>query len=300
MAELKIEVSSKALEKGIDLAKDFLGKLVNPGLEETGLLLKDQVAYWRFKNQIRVLNKAKEYCQQQNIDPKTISLKLLAPLLEHAGLEEDETLQDRWAYLLGNMVDSEQNIDNHVFPYLLSQLSVNEFMVLETVMKKKDDRVEKITKELVEFRAERPIIENKINKKISRLRQEIAAKRENSGDDKNYYSTYELEMEKYEMEKTLRKLPAKEIALIKKIEEAEYVPSGSLKEYQFSNLIRLGVVKVRLLPYNKGQTLEIPNDPNKDYLTVSFEVEIESDLEELYLTELGELFIRACNIRKSN
>jgi len=299
MTELKIEVSSKVLEKGIDVAKEFLDKLVTPALVETGLLLKDQVAYWRFKNQIKILNKANQYCQQQNIDPKTISLKLLAPLLDHASLEEDETLQDRWAYLLGNMVDSEQNIDNHVFPYLLSQLSVEEFLLLEIVLKKKDERVEKITKELSGFRAERPVIENEINKKISSLTQEITTKRKDNIDGKKYSSVHELEIEKYRMETTLKNLPAKEIALIKKIEEAEYVPSGSLKEYQFSNLIRLGVLKVRLLPYTKGQTLEIPNEHYKDYLTVSFEVEIESDLEELYLTELGELFMKACNVRRS-
>ena len=103
----------------------------------TMALDKDSVALWRFKNQVRILNKAKACCERNNISPKAISLKLLCPLLEGAALEEDETLQDKWAILLSNMVDSEQNIQNHVFPYILSQMSSNEFLFVERVFRDK-------------------------------------------------------------------------------------------------------------------------------------------------------------------
>src|SRR5690554_4542011 len=115
----KIDITSTALEKGIDLAKDFLDKLVMPAVEETGLLLKDKVTLWKFKNQVQMLNKAKAYCEKNNISPKQVSLKLLCPLLDYSGIEEDEILQNKWAILLSNMVDSDQNIENHVFPYIL-------------------------------------------------------------------------------------------------------------------------------------------------------------------------------------
>lgn len=299
MSEIKVEISSKAIEKGLDIAKDFLDKLITPAVEEAGLLLKDQVSLWRLKNQIKVLSKAREYCLRQKIDPKTISLKLLTPLLDNASLEEEEILQDKWAYLLGNMVDSEQNIDNHVFPYLLSQLSVEEFELLELVYWNKVERVENLTKELAEFRIERSKKEIEIRNKIEVLANAVAEKRQDNIAGKKYYSIYEWEGQIQQLEKTLKGLNGKELSLTNKIREAQYVPSGGLKEYQFSNLIRLGVIKVRLLPYSKGQTLEIPNNPEQKYLTVSFEVEIEADQEELYLTELGELFISACNIRKA-
>jgi hypothetical protein len=55
---------------------------------------------------------------------------LLVPYLENAGLEEDEFLQDKWATMLGNMLDSEQNIENNIFPFILSQISKNEFEAL--------------------------------------------------------------------------------------------------------------------------------------------------------------------------
>jgi len=105
--ENKLDITSTAVEKGIDLAKDFLGKLILPSIEETGLLLQDKVTLWRFNNQVKMLNKAQAICEKNNIKPKTISLKLLCPLLDYTGLEENEILQDKWANLLTNMIDSE-------------------------------------------------------------------------------------------------------------------------------------------------------------------------------------------------
>ena len=142
----KIDITSTALEKGIDLAKDFLEKLVFPAVEETGLLIKEKVTFWKFKNQVKMLNKAQKYCEKNGITPKSISLKLLCPLLDNAALEEEEILQDKWAILLSNMVDSDQNIQNHVFPYILGQLSANEFLLLEKVYDEKNTASTKTNK----------------------------------------------------------------------------------------------------------------------------------------------------------
>jgi len=104
-------VTSGVIEKGLELAKGFVDKLIMPSVEETGLLLKDQVVRWRFNNQIKMLNKAQMYCKKNNISLKKISLKVLVPLLDYSSLEEDEILQDKWAILLSNLVDAEQNLE---------------------------------------------------------------------------------------------------------------------------------------------------------------------------------------------
>ena len=36
---MKLDITSTVVEKGIDLAKDFLGKLIGPAMAETGLLI---------------------------------------------------------------------------------------------------------------------------------------------------------------------------------------------------------------------------------------------------------------------
>jgi hypothetical protein len=133
----KVDITSTALEKTIDTAKEFLDKLIMSSVEEAGLIIKDQIVYLRFKNQIRILNKARENCERQKVTPKSISLKILAPLLQNATLEDNEELQDKWAILLTNLVDSNQNIENNVFPYLLGQLSLDEFKILEEINKER-------------------------------------------------------------------------------------------------------------------------------------------------------------------
>jgi hypothetical protein len=139
MNDKELNIKSSTVEKGLDLAKDFLGKLITPSIEELGLVLSDNIKYFRFKNQVKILLKAKNITEKNNINIKQIPIKLLVPLLENASLEEDDKLQDKWAVLLANMVDSEQNTQNHIFPYILSQISLEEYTELHLIKKNEDD-----------------------------------------------------------------------------------------------------------------------------------------------------------------
>jgi hypothetical protein len=292
----KIDISSTALEKSIDIAKEFLGKLVSPALEEAGLLLRDSVALWKFKNQIRILNKAKAYCEKHSISPATISLKLLWPLLEGAALEEDETLQDKWAILLSNMVDSEQNIQNHVFPYILGQISTNEFLFLEMVIHDKRERIHSLSNELASFRAERPSIEKNLLDAIEDLSLQIEKQKE-AGKKQWTPDVWELQKKRGRLEMEVRSLKYKDAVIAHKLSEPEILPVQGLKDFELSNVTRLGLVKSVHETYANPSTLEIPNNPLNEYLTVDLEVEVESSDNHI-LTELGELFIEACTEKK--
>ena len=299
MESKKLDITSTVVEKGIDIARSFLDKLIMPPLEETGLLLKDQVTLWKFKNQVRMLNKAKEYCEKSNISPKIISLKVLCPLLDYSGLEEDEVLQDKWAILLSNMVDSEQNIENHVFPYILSQLSSNEFLILEKVYDEKQIRVANLTKELKEFKESRPSIEKEIKGGIDELSEKIQRIKQDPVNQKIPYSfnseIWDLEKAKRKLESQYSSLKYKESSLLFQIQKFETVPFNSLKDFELSNVIRLGLIKEEKEFYANSQTLEIPNerDFERSYTNVDLDIEVESNTENI-LTELGELFICAC------
>jgi len=293
----KFDITSTVLEKSIDMAKQFLDKLVSPAIEEAGLLVRDSVALWKFKNQVRILNKAKECCEINNISPKVISLKLLCPLLDGAALEEDETLQDKWATLLSNMIDSEQNIQNHVFPYILGQLSTNEFTFLERVLQDKKDRIKKLTEELDKFRSEKPAIELSLVTTSNDLSKQIEELKTNG--KPRYSSEYlELASKKRATDAEIRKLNYQENTIIRKIKEPEELPDGGLREFEVSNVIRLGLVKHVQETYANSSTLEIPNNPDKEYLTVDVDIEVESNNSHI-LTELGELFIEACTEKRN-
>ena len=125
-----LNIKSSTIEKGLELAKDFANKILGPTIEEVGLLFADKVKFYRYKNQVNILLKARKYVESKNIDVKEIPTKILVPLLEQASLEENEQLQFKWANLIGNLADSEQNLQNQIFPYLLGQLSLNEYQEL--------------------------------------------------------------------------------------------------------------------------------------------------------------------------
>lgn len=144
MENKNINLKSSTIESAIELAKDFLGKLVSPAFTEFGILIADNVKYLRFKNQVRILLKAKEYVENKNIELREIPVKILAPLLDNASLEENEEMQDKWAKMIVNLVDSKKNLQNQIFPYILSQISLQEYEALIELSKSESRIKQKI------------------------------------------------------------------------------------------------------------------------------------------------------------
>ena len=136
MENKEFNIKSSTIEKGLDLAKEFLGKLISPTIEEVGLLIADNIKFLRFKNQINILLKAQKYVAEKKVPLQEIPIKILVPLLENASLEENEELQDKWAKMIVNLADSEKNFQNQIFPYLLGQISLEEFEGIKELLLK--------------------------------------------------------------------------------------------------------------------------------------------------------------------
>jgi len=282
----KINITSTVAEKGIDAAKGFLDKLIVPAIEETGLLIKDKVASWRFNNQVKILNKAKAKCEKNGIKPKAINLKLLVPFLENASLEEEEEMQDKWANLLSNLVDSEQNIENHVFPYLLSQISLSEFNILEKTLKDKRIRIARLDKEL----------DLEVNLNVDekeRIRREInEIKNEEVGEQ-----LYVFNEKLVELEIKLNQLEHDEKEIKKHLKAPEYIMVHRLKEFEISNLVRLGLSRSLPIAYPRESLYKSVNSDG--FLEIDdIEIEIDAKDEILVLSQLGEMFITVCTEKK--
>lgn len=142
-----------SINKIIESAKNFLSSILKPAAQEFGLLLEDQVRSWRVKNQINILLKAQKHIEAKGMNIQTIPLKILVPLLEQSSLEEDEDLQDLWATMLMNMLDADQNYQNHVFPYILSQISMEDFDEL-TQLNIEEEKLHTTYKRMRELHAE--------------------------------------------------------------------------------------------------------------------------------------------------
>lgn len=129
-----MEISVPVLDALGEAAKGFIQKVITPPLEEVGLLMADQIKTWRFKNQVRIVTRAEEYLKSKNIKTKKIDLKVMAPLLEGAAMEEDESLQEKWAALLANTVEEKSQINTTtIYSYILAQLTKDDAEALEII-----------------------------------------------------------------------------------------------------------------------------------------------------------------------
>jgi len=120
----------------MEAAKDFLMKIAGPAAEEFGLLLRDKVWLWRFKNATSMLAKSQRMLKEAGIEPSSVPLKTLVPLFEGASLEEDDELATKWAALLANAASPDCSLRIHPgFAQVLSQLSPTGARFLDEVAK---------------------------------------------------------------------------------------------------------------------------------------------------------------------
>lgn len=130
----KIDLAD-GIGRATEKALDFIEKAVaGPIIEGTGIFT-DKVKYWRFKNQVDTIVKARQYLKNKGIKtPKKMSIKDVSTLLEYASFEEEEIMQDSWAKLLSNAMDPKNRFNAcHLFSQVLNQISVNEFYILSYV-----------------------------------------------------------------------------------------------------------------------------------------------------------------------
>lgn len=131
MADHNINLNIPVIEKGLDLLKEFLVRVIGPSATELGEQLADSLKNRRLKNQIRNFKKANEIVDKEGLETRQIDLKALYPYLQGVSLEEDERLQEKWANLFVNYIDTSKNLTSHVYPSILSQLSSEEVKILE-------------------------------------------------------------------------------------------------------------------------------------------------------------------------
>lgn len=130
-------IVNKAIEESFKIAKEFLGKITDPGLRQLGGIIDDKILFWRFKNQVNLLIKAKDFLESKGISPQNVPLKILVPLLDNGSLEENENIVDKWVALLANAANP--NYKEKIRPCyieMLKELSPIEVKLLDDLYKK--------------------------------------------------------------------------------------------------------------------------------------------------------------------
>jgi regulator of sigma D len=93
-------------------------------------IYNDDIKFRVWKNSMKILDESKQLIQKSGLDIKPIELKLQKEIIENISLEEDETLQKKWAALLANASTGRVST-NIVYAKILSELTSNEISILD-------------------------------------------------------------------------------------------------------------------------------------------------------------------------
>jgi hypothetical protein len=102
-----------------DFLKSVLGsKVFGPAAEQMGEMIGDYAKYYRLKNLINLQDKVTVLLKARGIkNHRSIHPSLAIPLINEASIQDEESLQDKWANLIANAMDPnfKERIDrNHV------------------------------------------------------------------------------------------------------------------------------------------------------------------------------------------
>lgn len=126
----------KGLEEATKGAENFLGAVLGEPLKAIGGLITDQINSRRQSNLIVIVKNAATKLKDAGVNPKSVPLKIIHPLLEYCSLEEDPSMQERWANLLANAADPSVTITmSPAYADILRQLTSEEAQLLDLILK---------------------------------------------------------------------------------------------------------------------------------------------------------------------
>ncbi len=122
---------TKSLSQAVADITDIVHRLFGPLADEFGQMMGDKVYEYRVRNFVSVMNRVKTLLADNRISPNAVPPRLLLPIADPASVEEDETLQQKWAGLLATA--SVQPDMSPSFAEVLKQLSPSEARILDSM-----------------------------------------------------------------------------------------------------------------------------------------------------------------------
>lgn len=129
------KTASNAIDAGREMG-GFVSRFISGPLEQGVGIIEDKLKYVRWERQQRLILRAEEFLKNKDMPnpDNPIPLKNAVPLLEYATLEEDDELQDLWAYLLVNGSNKSTGVNiERSFIEILAQISSLEAQILKAI-----------------------------------------------------------------------------------------------------------------------------------------------------------------------
>ena len=130
---MKISIPKQEYEiapEDLNAVEKFLSSIIPGFIKEFSGALQDSVKGWRARNMVNILVKTKEKVEVSGLTLQELSGKFMVQALEKGSVENDKTLQDKWATLLAN-TSTGKNRASIKYINMLSELDVNEVRLLD-------------------------------------------------------------------------------------------------------------------------------------------------------------------------
>lgn len=129
------ESVKETIHTGLEGISAFMSLVFKPGLEELGVMARDRIRYWRLKNIISIMEKAKG---KIGFDGKELQLQANArvglEIIEEGSKIDNPELQEMWAGLfVSSCSEDGQDDSNIIFVDILKRLSHVEARILKYV-----------------------------------------------------------------------------------------------------------------------------------------------------------------------
>ena len=126
---------SNSLSPAINQAMDLFHKLLSPATEQFGLLLGEKARGYRERKLVEVLLKTDRKLADAKRQPRPVPPRFLLPFVDGCSVENDETLQDKWAGLLATASQEGDSISPS-FIETLKQLTPEDARILDRIYDK--------------------------------------------------------------------------------------------------------------------------------------------------------------------
>ena len=89
---------------------DFFSTITPEFVRQGGGILTDWARYWKWQNLIKIVKRSEKFIKENKLKKHNVPLKLLIPLLEKSTMEEEESMQDKWAALLARAISGDKRV----------------------------------------------------------------------------------------------------------------------------------------------------------------------------------------------
>lgn len=159
-----IRTVAKTVDSAIDLVRG-VGRVFGPAADELAGMMGEQMRFWRFRNMNRIVKKTEQLLDERKIHQDmmgSIPFGESIRLIEAASLEDSDEIQDVWARLLANALDSSSKITvKKVYIDIINSLSPIEATFLDLAWEFSQTTTFGTPKDV-------EILEGEINKKAQR------------------------------------------------------------------------------------------------------------------------------------